>query len=378
MSDVHQTIISPASDRKRPTMTGLPTARAADLATAHASDVFHPHGLQARLLVISGETLRGLALAASVSIAAATLSAVPAMGQQSLNGGTATGTFAYASGHGAVATGDAATAIGQFSTANGTQATATGTFSTANGVAATATGEASRAAGTNATATSAASDAVGENATATGANSFANGVSATATGQNSIANGDTASAYGQGSRATGDGTTAIGQASRATATGATALGAGAQALAANSVAIGAGSIAAAPNTVSFGAAGSERRLTNVAAGINPTDAVNVSQLSSFSSNFQSQISSLQAQIGDNRTEARRGIAAAVATASAPMPSAPGKTTWQIRGSTFQSEAGFGFGFAHRLKTGVPLSIVGGYGNGGGTQHTAYVGVGGEF
>jgi autotransporter adhesin len=373
-------------------MTGLPTARAADLATAHASDMFHPHGLQARLLVISGETLRGLALAASVSIAAATLSAVPAMGQQSLNGGTATGTFAYASGHGAVATGDAATAIGQFSTANGTQATATGTFSTANGVAATATGEASRAAGTNATATGAASDAVGENATATGANSFASGVSATATGansfasgvsatatgQNSIANGDTASAYGQGSWATGDGTTAIGQASRATATGATALGAGAQALAANSVAIGAGSIATAPNTVSFGAAGSERRLTNVAAGINPTDAVNVGQLSSFSSNFQSQISSLQAQIGDNRTEARRGIAAAVATASAPMPSAPGKTTWQIRGSTFQSEAGFGFGFAHRLKTSVPLSIVGGYGNGGGTQHTAYVGVGGEF
>jgi trimeric autotransporter adhesin len=132
------------------------------------------------------------------------------------------------------------------------------------------------------------------------------------------------------------------------------------------------------NTVSFGTPGNERRLTNVAAGINPTDAVNVGQLSSLTSGFQSQVTSLQSQIGDNRTEARRGIAAAVATASAPMPSAPGKTTWQVRGSTFQSEAGFGFGFAHRLRTAIPLSIVGGYGNGGGTQHTAYVGLGGEF
>src|SRR5437870_7442136 len=152
----------------------------------------------------------------------------------------------------------------------------------------------------------------------------------------------------------------------------------AQALAANSVAIGSGSVATLANTVSFGTPGNERRLTNVAAGVNPTDAVNVSQLSSFNANFQSQISSLQGQVGANLIESRRGIAAAVATASAPMPSAPGKTTWQVRGSTFQSQAGFGFGFAHRLHTSTPLTIVGGYGNGGGTQHTAYVGFGGEF
>ncbi len=61
-----------------------------------------------------------------------------------------------------------------------------------------------------------------------------------------------------------------------------------------------------------------------------------------------------------------------------MPSAPGKTTWQMRGSVFQGEGGFGFGFAHRLNTAVPLSVVGGYGNGGGVEHTAYLGLGGEF
>jgi hypothetical protein len=61
-----------------------------------------------------------------------------------------------------------------------------------------------------------------------------------------------------------------------------------------------------------------------------------------------------------------------------MPSAPGKITWQIRGSTFQSEYGVGVGFAYRLNTRMPLNVVGGYGNGGGNQHTAYVGLGGEF
>ena len=61
-----------------------------------------------------------------------------------------------------------------------------------------------------------------------------------------------------------------------------------------------------------------------------------------------------------------------------MPSAPGKITWQIRGSAFQGEYGAGFGFAYRLHTAMPLTVVGGYGNGGGSQHTAYVGLGGEF
>jgi hypothetical protein len=61
-----------------------------------------------------------------------------------------------------------------------------------------------------------------------------------------------------------------------------------------------------------------------------------------------------------------------------MPSAPGKTTWQLRTSVFKGEVGFGAGFAHRLDTNVPLALYGGYGNGGGREHTAYIGIGGEF
>ena len=68
------------------------------------------------------------------------------------------------------------------------------------------------------------------------------------------------------------------------------------------MAIGSGSTNTAANTVSFGSAGNERRLTNVAAGINQTDAVNVGQL-------QSTVAGIQTQIVDNQREARRGIAA---------------------------------------------------------------------
>ncbi len=56
----------------------------------------------------------------------------------------------------------------------------------------------------------------------------------------------------------------------------------------------------------------------------------------------------------------------------------GRTTWQMRASTFHGEYGIGIGCAHWLNTGVPLSVVVGYGNGGGREHTAYVGLGGEF
>ncbi|WP_194270688.1 beta strand repeat-containing protein [Glaciimonas soli] len=50
----------------------------------------------------------------------------------------------------------------------------------------------------------------------------------------------------------------------------------------NSVAIGANSVASEANTVSVGAVGSERKIVNVAAGVNTTDAVNVGQLSAVS------------------------------------------------------------------------------------------------
>ncbi|PJI47315.1 MAG: autotransporter adhesin [Pseudomonas sp.] len=100
--------------------------------------------------------------------------------------------------------------------------------------------------------------------------------------------------------AKGQGSTAVGYQAQATGDSALALGRNATATADNSVALGANSTttadlshpAFAPNgarvagvasgEVSVGAAGAERRVTNVAAGADETDAVNVSQLKGVS------------------------------------------------------------------------------------------------
>lgn len=230
-----------------------------------------------------------------------------------------------------------------------------------SGPAANASGTDAIALGGNAQATQSGSIAVGLNSSSTGVNSIAIGTGATATG--SVAVGAGASAA-NGGAAYGDGAVA-------TAPLSTAIGPNASATAANAVAIGSGSTNTVANTVSFGSSGNERRLTNVAAGINPTDAVNVGQL-------QSTVSGLQGQITDNQTEARRGVASAMAMTPASMPSAAGRTSWAVNTSTFHGEYAFGGGLAHRLDTNVPMAVTAGYAYGGGNNHGARVGLAGEF
>lgn len=83
----------------------------------------------------------------------------------------------------------------------------------------------------------------------------------------------------------------------------------------NAVALGSGSIANAANTVSFGSDNLKRRLTNVADGVNPNDAVNKSQMekadqlvkenvtSTFNSKFQQLQDSLSASGNDTAANA---------------------------------------------------------------------------
>jgi len=180
----------------------------------------------------------------------------------------------------------------------------------------------------------------GVNSIAFGAHSSSTGVSSIAIGADSVASRDGAIALGGASQATGVNAIAIGTNARATgsvalgvntlasnggaalgdystATGAdsAALGPKATATAANAVAIGSGSVANVANTVSVGAAGNERRITNVAAGINQTDAVNVSQLNDFGSRYDSQISRLNERV--DRTAG--GVAMAMAMTGSSLP-----------------------------------------------------------
>ncbi|WP_208382103.1 YadA-like family protein, partial [Luteibacter sp. SG786] len=108
----------------------------------------------------------------------------------------------------------------------------------------------------------------------------ATGELATATGAGSSASGDLSTASGAFATASNESTTAVGAFATASGAGSTAIGDSARALAANSVALGSGSLATRANTVSVGSAGNNRQITNVAAGTQTTDAVNLGQLNS--------------------------------------------------------------------------------------------------
>ncbi len=189
--------------------------------------------------------------------------------------------------------------------------------------------------GSNAQATQSGAIAMGMNAASTGANAIAIGTNALATGSVAVGNGasaanggaafgdfavatggvanvSSATAIGNSASATTANAVAVGQSAAVLATGGSAFGANAvvQAAATNSVAIGQGSVASAPHTVSVGAPGGERRISNVAPGISPTDAATVGQLSSSASGLQS-------QINENDRRLRDGVAVAMAAGGVP-------------------------------------------------------------
>ena len=243
---------------------------------------------------------------------------------------------------------------------NGAGASATGTNAAAIGSGSTSSGLNSIAVGTGSQATQSGSIAVGFNSSSTGVNSIAIGTGATATG--SVAVGAAASAA-NGGAAFGDGAVATGSLS-------TAVGPNASATAANSTSIGAGSTNTVANTVSFGSVGNERRLTNVAAGISQTDAVNVGQLQSVAAGFQTQLGSLQTQINDTRTEARGGVALALAASGLRYDDRPGKLSLAGAFGNFKGESGLalGLGYAatNRLRFNASVSGVPNQGSVGGT------------
>ena len=159
--------------------------------------------------------------------------------------------------------------------------------------AATAVGYGSHAIGDRTSAFGLQADASAEHATSIGAQSKAVGKTSTALGARAQASGDSAIAAGADARASGYRSVSIGTRSSATADGTLSLGNDAAALAAysaamgnqatatgrNSVALGAKSVADRADTISVGTDSYKRQITNVKAGVQETDAVNVAQLS---------------------------------------------------------------------------------------------------
>ncbi|KWZ31554.1 ESPR-type extended signal peptide-containing protein [Burkholderia anthina] len=119
----------------------------------------------------------------------------------------------------------------------------------------------------------------GVSALAVGANAQGTGSRATAVGNNSVASDANSAAFGMGTTASGNASTAIGAYASATGYHSSALGVASIASGSESVAIGTNSRADRDNSVSVGSSTLQRQITNMAAGTQGTDAVNVSQLS---------------------------------------------------------------------------------------------------
>jgi autotransporter adhesin len=141
-----------------------------------------------------------------------------------------------------------------------------------------------------------------------------------------VASGLQSTAGGDGAVATGGAATAIGY--HATASGL------------NSVAIGANSSdGGLANVVSFGTPGNERRLTNVAPGVNGTDAVNVNQLVGAEQTWQQGLDQFV-----QRADA--GVALSLAASGLHYDSAPGTTSVAGAAAYYASHAGLSFGINH--------------------------------
>lgn len=290
------------------------------------------------------------------------------------------------------------TATGVDSTAIGS-AQASGDRSIAFGMGTSASGVSSVAIGDTATASADGAVAVGANSQATGVNAIAIGTGAVATGSIAVGTGSSAA----------NGGAAFGDRSVATGANAAALGPDASATADNAVAIGSGSVANQSGTVSVGTVTTQRRIVNVAAGTAASDAATVGQLQASGAsiaaalgggsaasaaglisaptyavagqsynNVGGALTGLSDLAYDIRKEARSGIAAALAMGTAPLPSAPGRTSYVANVAEFSGEVAFGASLAHRLNMETNLALTAGYSRSTTGEDAFRAGVAGEF
>ncbi|WP_456393976.1 YadA family autotransporter adhesin, partial [Nitratifractor sp.] len=283
--------------------------------------------------------------------------------------GTALGYEASATGAGSVATGVGAFASGDFSIAGGQDANASGSGAVALGYGAQAVEHAS-ALGEGAKAQSEGAVAIGYGVEVTqnGIESLAVGSGSKVDALESVAVGNQSSVESGagGAVAVGYGAVVRSGASEAVAFGhgatiesgasqSVAIGSGARVAAnvRNSVALGYGSVATESDTVSVGSVGNERRITNVAPGINGTDAVNMDQLNAVS-----------IRIDDNRRyidevdkRARAGTAMATAmSAMIPNPRDHSNTQISVGVGYYEGAAAMALGAFHYINDHLQINV----------------------
>lgn len=209
----------------------------------------------------------------------------------------------------------------------------------------------------------------------------------------------TAIALGNGAVATAaaPNAVAIGLRSTVSAADAIAFGRDASASAPGAVAIGAGAQASRAGQFAFGTAGSTYTLPGLASAASraaqsgPTQLVTTDAAGNLASapfdintidrritTLSDQVSALSAYGLQTRKESRQGIAASMSMASAPLPSAPGRTSWASSMGSYKGEWATGFAVAHRLNVPINVALNAAVSVSGGNLGGARVGLSGEF
>ncbi|WP_239483077.1 YadA-like family protein [Paraburkholderia sp. C35] len=200
-------------------------------------------------------------------------------------------------------------------------------------------------------------------------------------------NGTHAMAIGPSASATATQAIASGYNAQASGDSAIALGANAKATADHAVALGDGSVADRANTVSVGSVGNERQITNVAAGTQTTDAVNVGQLNSSiaaaigdmpagmtaKDYTDQQIQQVQAGVNDVARNAYSGIAAATALTMIPDVDQGKTIAVGIGGASYHGYAASALGMSARITQNIKVKA----GAGISAQGTTF-GIGGAY
>jgi autotransporter adhesin len=164
---------------------------------------------------------------------------------------------------------------------------------------------------------------------AVGANTVVDSLNSVAVGADSIV------------QAGADGSTALGQNARVQ-TGAT-----------GSVAIGQDSEATEANTVSVGSATNQRRITNVADGVNANDAVTVQQMQQFATSSSEEIGRLDKRIDDvNNQVDEVGALASAFSALVPNSRTTGNTQISLGLANYSGADAMAAGLFHYVSNNV--------------------------
>ncbi|HIB9829734.1 YadA-like family protein [Escherichia coli] len=222
------------------------------------------------------------------------------------SGAKSTADYSLTLGNGSKAFAENATAIGKDARAEGKGSQAFGKVALVTGENAIALGSNSNASGDNAVALGSTSQAYGDSSLAIGELSETNAENAIALGKLSNASKINSIALGSNSTASGVGSVALGENSFAGGINSLALGSQSNANGDNAVALGVGSVAEQDNTVSVGNSTTQRKITNMAAGLilpGSTEAINGSQLHALSASVAARLGAGAGVNGDGSINA---------------------------------------------------------------------------